>query len=72
MPVAGLFKRLKNIGSKAFGGLNTINQLYKQFEPILGPILDSVPYGSVIKEGARALSKGIDTANTIKDRIKES
>jgi hypothetical protein len=72
MPAPGIFKRLKVFAPKVMDVINTVNKYYKQAEPYLSTVLDSVPYGSVIKQGAKTISKGIDSVNTIANKIQQN
>ena len=74
MPVAGLWKRLKQIIPKIFNkGLNvgnTLNKMYKTISPIVNPILDIVPYGSLVKTGLQGASVGMDVVNNMVDNLR--
>ena len=70
MPVAGIWKRFRQLGTKALNVGNTLNKLYKQISPIINPILDAVPYGSLVKTGLQGVSLAMDTTNNIIDNLR--
>jgi hypothetical protein len=72
MPAAGFFKRLKLFADKVMNATSSVNKFYKQVEPFISPILDAVPYGSVVKQGANMISRGIDTVDKIRDNVKQN
>jgi len=67
MPVAGLWKRIKQVVPEL---LKKGNKIYKTISPILNPILDAVPYGSIVKTGLQGASLGVDVANNIIDNLR--
>ena len=74
MPVAGLWKRFKQLVPKVFNaGMkvgNTLNKVYKTISPIVNPILDAVPYGSLVKTGLQGASVGMDVVNNMVDNLR--
>ena len=56
--VLGILKRFKNIASSIGEFVDKINSVYKQVSPILGPILQNVPFGGKIKSIADTASVG--------------
>ena len=70
MPVAGLWKRIKQLGTKALNVGNTLNKVYKSVAPIINPILDAVPYGSLVKTGLQGVSTGMDVVNNMVDNLR--
>ena len=70
MPVAGLWKRIRQLGTKALNVGNTLNKMYKSVSPILNPILDAEPYGFLVKTGLSGASLAMDTTNNIVDNLR--
>jgi len=48
MPVAGIFKRLKDFAIKGMKGANVLNKVYKTLAPVVDMALDFIPYGSFV------------------------
>ena len=69
MPVAGFWKRLKNIGSGFLKVANFLNNNYKSLQAFADPLLDAVPYGSIAKTVLHGVSKGIDTVTSIANKF---
>ena len=69
MPVAGYWKRFKNISTGLLKVANFLNNNYKSLQAFADPILDAVPYGSIAKTVLHGVSKGIDTVTNIANKF---
>jgi hypothetical protein len=70
MPVAGFFKRLKDLPSKLLGGANILNKIYKTISPVADLALDFIPYGSIVKPILHGISTGVDVVNNLATNVK--
>ena len=70
MPVAGLWKRIKQLAPQALKVGNTLNKMYKQLQPLVDPLLDAVPDGSIAKTGLHGASTGLDVVNNMVDNLR--
>ena len=71
MVVAGFWKRLKNFLPKLLDVPGMVNTLYKAVQPIVDPILDTIPYGAIGKQVLHGVSKGVDVFDNVKNTIRE-
>jgi hypothetical protein len=70
MPVAGLWKRIKQLVPKALKVGNTLNKVYKKIQPFVDPLLDAVPYGNIVKTGLHGASTGMDVVDNMVDNLR--
>ena len=71
MPVAGIFKRLKDFAIKGMKGANVLNKVYKTLAPVVDMAFDFFPYGSLVKHVLHGISTGIDVANNLVTNVKK-